>query len=93
MLFAEDTWIRIPAFGVDFTFHVDKPTRIWMAGGDPYEDKEKMFSYPPIVTRLFMWGGPDHGRNQPAHMDLSGGGIRRHRRDCGGRIASTSRVD
>jgi len=45
----------MPAFGVDFTFHIDKPTRIWLAGGDPYADKEKMFSYPPIVTRLFMW--------------------------------------
>lgn len=55
MRFAEHSWIRIPAFGVDFTFHVDKPTRIWMAGGDPYADKERMFSFPPIVTRLFMW--------------------------------------
>ena len=55
MIFAEHTWFRLPAFGVDFVYHVDKPTRIWLAGGDPYDDKARMFSYSPIVLRLFSW--------------------------------------
>jgi hypothetical protein len=55
MLGAERTWIRLPAFGVDFVGHVDKPARTWMDGGDPYADQQRRFSYPPIVTRLFMW--------------------------------------
>ena len=55
MVFAEYSWIRLPAFGVDFEFHVDKPTRMWLAGGDPYADKDRMFSYPPIVLRLYTW--------------------------------------
>jgi hypothetical protein len=55
MLFAERSWIRLPAFGVDFLGHVDKPTRVWLAHGDPYEDQTRRFSYPPIVTRLFTW--------------------------------------
>src|SRR5690242_19534481 len=29
--------------------------RTWMDGGDPYADQQRRFSYPPIVTRLFMW--------------------------------------
>ena len=55
MLFAERTWIKLPAFGVDFLGHVDKPTRVWLDHGDPYEDQTRRFSYPPIVTRLFAW--------------------------------------
>lgn len=26
-----------------------------MDGGDPCEDKEQLFCYPPLVTRLFAW--------------------------------------
>lgn len=44
-------------FGVDFIYHVDKPTRIWLAGGDPYEDKARKCSYPPMTMRLFAWVG------------------------------------
>jgi hypothetical protein len=54
MLFAERTWIHLPAFGVDFLNHVDKPTRTWLANGDPYQ-AQQWFSYPPIVNRLFAW--------------------------------------
>jgi hypothetical protein len=55
MVLVDYSWIRLPAFGVDFEFHIDKPIRIWLAGGDPYADKERMFSYPPIVLRLYTW--------------------------------------
>jgi hypothetical protein len=44
-------------FGVDFIWHVDKPTRVWLAGGDPYEDKSRMCSYPPLIFRMFAWVG------------------------------------
>jgi len=44
-------------FGVDFIWHVDRPTRVWLAGGDPYADKTRMCSYPPLVFRMFSWVG------------------------------------
>jgi hypothetical protein len=44
-------------FGVDFIWHVDKPTRIWLAGGDQYADKGRMCSYPPLTMRFFAWVG------------------------------------
>ncbi len=49
------TWIGVPCFGTDFYRNLDRPTRIWMAGGDPYADKQQLFCYPPLVTRLFAW--------------------------------------
>ena len=55
MAFAELTWIRFPAFGVDFINHVDKGVRTWVAGGDPYAERHLLYSYPPIVLRLFIW--------------------------------------
>lgn len=55
MAFAEITWIRFPAFGVDFINHVDKGVRTWVAGGDPYAERHLLLAYPPIVLRLFMW--------------------------------------
>lgn len=44
-------------FGVDFIWHIDRPTRVWLAGGDPYADKSRMCSYPPLVMPLFSWVG------------------------------------
>lgn len=44
-------------FGVDFEWHVDRPTRIWLAGGDAYEDKIRACLYPPAVMRMFAWVG------------------------------------
>ncbi len=48
-------WFQPPCFGIDFLRNVDTPTRIWMAGDDPYADKQLLFCYPPLVTRLFAW--------------------------------------
>jgi len=53
MLFAEHTWFRHPAFGVDYLFTADGPMRTWVAGGDPYSNKHN--NWPPIVIRLFIW--------------------------------------
>jgi hypothetical protein len=50
------TWIH-PAFGVDFLQHTDKGARTWLAGGDPYAEKQHVYMYPPIVLRLFEWVG------------------------------------
>lgn len=55
LLHAEQTSIHIPAFGVDFYRNTELPTRIWLRGENPYADKELLFAYPPIVTRLFSW--------------------------------------
>lgn len=48
-------WFQPPAFGVDFYHHVDRPSRIWWDGGDPYADQEYFFAYPPSVMRIFSW--------------------------------------
>lgn len=48
-------WVTLPAFGCDFYRHVDRPARIWSAGGDPYADQECFFAYPPSEMRLFAW--------------------------------------
>jgi len=55
MAYAEYTWIHLPAFGVDYLFGVDGPVRTWMAGGNPYANKQQIFAYPPIITWLFAW--------------------------------------
>lgn len=55
LIHAEDTSIHIPAFGVDFYRNTEAPTRIWLTGENAYADKELLFAYPPIVTRLFSW--------------------------------------
>lgn len=55
LLHAEETSIHIPAFGVDFYRNTELPTRIWLRGDNPYADKDLLFAYPPIVTRLFSW--------------------------------------
>ena len=55
MAFAELTWIRFPAFGVDFINGPDMGVRTWIAGGDPYAERHLIFVYPPIVLRLFIW--------------------------------------
>ena len=44
-----------PAFGIDFYRHVDRPTRIWWNGGDPYADNVPFTNYPPLVMRVFAW--------------------------------------
>ena len=46
-----------PYFGIDYTRNTDGPTRIWLAGNDPYEDKDLLFCYPPPVLRMFAWCG------------------------------------
>lgn len=46
-----------PCFGVDFIWHVDRPTRVWLDGGDQYADKSRMCVYPPMVMRMFAWVG------------------------------------
>jgi len=55
MAFAEATWIRFPAFGVDFVNPIAPGVRTWVEGGDPYEKKHLLLVYPPIVLRLFIW--------------------------------------
>lgn len=55
LLWAAQSSIHIPAFGIDFSLHTETPTRIWLTGENPYADKELLFSYPPIVPRLFSW--------------------------------------
>jgi hypothetical protein len=52
---AEHTWIRLPAYGVDFQLNIDRPTRLWVNGANPYLDPDPLFCYPPIVLRLFAW--------------------------------------
>jgi hypothetical protein len=51
----ERTWVRLPCFGVDFWRNVDQPSRIWVAGGDPYADPVLKYCYPPTVLPLFAW--------------------------------------
>jgi hypothetical protein len=45
------------AFGADFFTGCDYPTRVWLAGRDPYADKDIFFMYPPMVMRVFAWCG------------------------------------
>ncbi|ODU02460.1 MAG: hypothetical protein ABS79_00390 [Planctomycetes bacterium SCN 63-9] len=55
-------WIpsdTIPVFGMDFIY-VDKASRFWLAGGDPYlgdfgDPRCRVFHYPPISLPLFAW--------------------------------------
>ena len=54
------TWVP-PApngrLGIDFTHNLDHPSRVWLAGGNPYQDDAvcNTFPYPPLVPRLFAW--------------------------------------
>jgi len=55
LLFVEYFWYgKFPAFGVDFLRTIDRPSRIWVQGNDPYTSGH-LFVYPPLVTRLFAW--------------------------------------
>ena len=53
-------WFR-GFFGVDFLRCIDQPTRVWLAGGDPYAvydvNMKPLFVYPPPVLRMFAWCG------------------------------------
>ena len=51
----ERTWVRIPCFGIDYTRNVDQPSRIWVAGNDPYADPVLKYCYPPLVLPFFAW--------------------------------------
>jgi hypothetical protein len=54
------TWIPIlPFLAGDFVHNVDPPARVWVAGGDPYQDTPMTacYPYPPVVPRLFAWVG------------------------------------
>jgi len=53
----ESLWFQPPLFGGDFYYHIDRASRVWWNGGDPYGDRdyEHMYFYPPIVPRLFGW--------------------------------------
>jgi hypothetical protein len=53
--FSERLWFgKYPAFGIDFVFNTDKPTRIWVQGGNPYLG-EPVYPYPPLTHRIFAW--------------------------------------
>lgn len=52
---AKRAWFAPPYFGIDYLYNVDYPTRVWLSGKDPYEDKSHLFVYPPPVTRMFAW--------------------------------------
>lgn len=47
----------LPELAGDFVHNIDHPSRVWVQGGNPYEDNAKTFcfSYPPLVPRLFAW--------------------------------------
>jgi hypothetical protein len=54
------TWFgQIPYLGGDFIYHIDRPSRIWVAGGDAYApvpgNETLRCAYPPLVLRLFAW--------------------------------------
>lgn len=56
MIGVKSSWF-LGCFGVDFEWHVDRPTRIWLAGGDAYEDQVRACLDPPAVMRMFAWVG------------------------------------
>jgi len=50
LLFVKHLWFgEYPAFGKDFLVYVDHPSRMWVAGEDPYASKE-IFVLPPANT-------------------------------------------
>jgi Glycosyltransferase family 87 len=52
------TWIPVfPTLACDFIHNLDHPSRVWVAGGDPYKSDAICISYPypPLVPRLFAW--------------------------------------
>ncbi len=51
---AENTWIGVPAFGVDFWTQSEWAARMWGMGKDPYVN-DHLFHYPPLVIFLFAW--------------------------------------
>ncbi len=54
-MFAEYLWFgKYPAFGIDFLFNIDQPSRTWVQGGDPYAASQ-IYPYPPLVHRIFSW--------------------------------------
>lgn len=55
LLWVEQSFIQIPAFGIDFTRNTETPVRIWLTGENAYADKELLFAYPPVVARVFAW--------------------------------------
>ena len=49
------SWASVPAFGADFSGSVDLPSRIWVAGGNPYADPALGYFYPPLILPAFAW--------------------------------------
>jgi hypothetical protein len=53
----ERTWMRVPAFGVDFWTQSEYAARRFLNGISPYAEPDHLFHYPPVVIRLFLWVG------------------------------------
>lgn len=51
----DKSWFRIPGLGADFWTESDLFARVWVEGGDPYLNEDRLFHYPPLVLRLFWW--------------------------------------
>lgn len=52
------TWVPVlPFLAGDFVHNIDAPARLWVAGGNPYQNTPMTvwYPYPPIVVRLFAW--------------------------------------